>query len=54
MPELAMTRFAIAHTYEEYDGDHTNKIDERIEMKVLPFFSNNLSFATKTPGSTRR
>ena len=25
MPELAMTRFAIAHTYEEYDGDHTNK-----------------------------
>jgi len=38
--------FGIAHTFETYDGDHTNRVPARIEEKVLPFFSNNLSFAT--------
>ena len=38
----AMTRLKIAHSYEEYDGDHTNKVGERIERNVLPFFSKNL------------
>src|SRR6185295_11374753 len=27
----AMTRLQIPHHYEEYDGDHTNKVGERIE-----------------------
>ena len=50
-----MTRFAVAHIYEEYDGDHTNKVAERIEKDVLSFFSANLSSAPKvsTPPSTR-
>jgi enterochelin esterase-like enzyme len=39
----AMTRLRIPHSYEEYDGDHTNKVRERIESRVLPFFSKNLS-----------
>jgi enterochelin esterase-like enzyme len=39
----AMTRLKIAHGYEEYDGDHTNKVGERIERNVLPFFSRNLA-----------
>jgi enterochelin esterase-like enzyme len=39
----AMTRLKIAHHYEEYDGDHTNKVAERIERSVLPFFSKNLA-----------
>ena len=39
----AMTRLKIAHSYEEYDGDHTNKVGERIERNVLPFFSKNLA-----------
>jgi enterochelin esterase-like enzyme len=39
----AMTRLKIAHHYEEYDGDHTNKVGERIERSVLPFFSKNLA-----------
>jgi hypothetical protein len=30
--------------FETYQGDHTNKVVERIEQKVLPFFSENLSF----------
>ena len=49
----AMTRFGVAHVYEEYDGDHTNRRAERIEKNVLPFFSNNLSF-TEPASSTRR
>ncbi len=51
--ELAMTRFGIAHAYEEYDGDHTNRRGERIETRVLPFFSKSLSFAS-TPATARR
>jgi S-formylglutathione hydrolase len=39
-----LTQFDVAHTYETYEGMHTNKIGERIENKVLPFFTNNLSF----------
>jgi enterochelin esterase-like enzyme len=38
----AMTRLRIAHYYEEYDGDHTDKVRERIERNVLPFFAKNL------------
>jgi enterochelin esterase-like enzyme len=38
-----MTRLRIPHAYEEYDGDHTNKVRERIERNVLPFFSRNLA-----------
>jgi S-formylglutathione hydrolase len=46
----AMTRLRIPHSYEEYDGDHTNKVGERIERNVLPFFSKNLaSPANPTP-----
>jgi enterochelin esterase-like enzyme len=39
------TKFGIAHTFETYEGDHTNRVPVRIEEKVLPFFSKNLSFA---------
>src|SRR5688572_2562902 len=38
----AMTKLLIPHYYEEYDGDHTNKVRERIEQNVLPFFARNL------------
>jgi enterochelin esterase-like enzyme len=38
----AMTRLTIPHSYDEYDGDHTNMVRERIERNVLPFFSKNL------------
>jgi S-formylglutathione hydrolase FrmB len=52
--EQAMTRYGIAHTYEEYDGDHTNRVADRIEMHVLPFFSSNLSAPAKAPSSSAR
>jgi S-formylglutathione hydrolase FrmB len=39
-----LTQNDVANTFETYDGDHTNHIAQRVETKVLPFFSNNLVF----------
>jgi S-formylglutathione hydrolase len=39
-----LKRFGVAHTYETYEGDHGNRIPQRLEEKVLPFFSKQLSF----------
>ncbi|HEV8392909.1 MAG TPA: alpha/beta fold hydrolase [Vicinamibacterales bacterium] len=38
-----LTLLHVPHYYEEYEGDHTNKVRERIERSVLPFFSKNLA-----------
>ncbi|HMD32541.1 MAG TPA: alpha/beta fold hydrolase [Candidatus Acidoferrales bacterium] len=35
----ALKRNGIQHEFEEYEGTHMSKIGERIETKVLPFFS---------------
>jgi S-formylglutathione hydrolase FrmB len=40
----AMTRYGIAHTFDTYEGDHGNRIPQRMEEKVLPYFSAKLSF----------
>jgi enterochelin esterase-like enzyme len=45
-----MTALLIPHAYEEYDGDHTNRIRERLERNVLVFFSTNLA-APANPSS---
>ncbi len=37
-----LARFGIAATWEVYDGDHGNRIPERIPAKLLPFFSKHL------------
>jgi enterochelin esterase-like enzyme len=39
----AMAGLHIPHYYEEYDGDHTNKLAERVERNLLPFFSKSLA-----------
>jgi len=39
-----LTSYGIAHQFEIYDGDHVNRIADRIEIKVVPFFSQNLAF----------
>lgn len=41
-----LNQFGIPHFFEIHDGDHTNRMAVRVETKVLPFFSQNLSFAT--------
>ena len=40
----SLKAFGIPHTFETYEGDHNNRVPERIETRVLPFFSSNLSF----------
>jgi enterochelin esterase-like enzyme len=42
--DALLTQFDIAHTFETYEGDHTNHVKDRFEQKVIPFFSANLSF----------
>ena len=42
-----LTANGVEHTSEIYEGDHTNRVAERIETTVLPFFSKNLSFSEK-------
>ena len=49
-----LTRFGVAHTFETYEGDHNNRIPQRLEEKVLPFFSRHLSFEQRSSQSTRR
>ena len=39
----ALTRLDVPHTFEVYEGDHGNRIRERFEMHVLPFFSRHLT-----------
>ncbi len=39
--------YQVSHSYESYEGDHLNRIAERIKTKSLPFFSQNLVFESK-------
>ena len=39
----ALTRLGVSHTFEVYEGTHTNRVRERFELKVLPFFSTHLA-----------
>jgi hypothetical protein len=41
----ALNGYGLNYKFETYEGDHSNRIAERVEMKVLPFFSENLNFA---------
>ncbi|HVF38501.1 MAG TPA: alpha/beta fold hydrolase [Gemmatimonadaceae bacterium] len=40
-----LTRLGISHEFEIYDGTHGSRIRERIETKLLPFFSRHLGRA---------
>jgi len=42
-----LNRFGVPHTYLTYEGDHGNRIPQRLEQHVLPFFSQHLSFAQR-------
>jgi enterochelin esterase-like enzyme len=37
-----MTRYGVRHTFETYEGNHSNRIGQRFEENVLPFFSEHL------------
>ena len=42
-----LAAYGIDHSFELYDGDHVNHIADRMEQKVIPFFSEHLSFGRK-------
>jgi enterochelin esterase-like enzyme len=39
-----LNAYGIAHSYETYEGNHTNRVADRYETRVLPFFSRELAF----------
>jgi enterochelin esterase-like enzyme len=39
-----LNKYGIRHSFEIYEGDHINRVAERIENKMLQFFEKNLSF----------
>jgi S-formylglutathione hydrolase len=39
-----LKRFGVPHTFETYEGDHGNKVMQRLEEKVVPFFAQHLAF----------
>jgi S-formylglutathione hydrolase FrmB len=45
--DAALTRLRVAHQFEEYEGDHGNRVRERFASKVLPFFSQQLDAARR-------
>jgi S-formylglutathione hydrolase len=42
--DRVLADYGIAHDSEIYDGDHVSRVGERLETKVLPFFSAHLEF----------
>jgi S-formylglutathione hydrolase FrmB len=45
--DAALSRLKIEHTFEQYEGDHGNRVKERFATKVLPFFSRHLDFENR-------
>jgi len=42
--DAELDKYRIKHSFEIYEGNHTNRIAERIGKKMLSFFSENLRF----------
>lgn len=40
--DAELTRYGVAHGYTLYDGDHGNRIKDRIRSDLLPFFAQHL------------
>jgi S-formylglutathione hydrolase len=36
--------YGVRHVAEVYPGDHVNRVDQRLDTKVMPFFSTHLAF----------
>jgi enterochelin esterase-like enzyme len=48
-----LTAYNIPHVYETYEGDHINRVAERLETRVFRFFSESLAFEPR-PARRRR
>ena len=40
--DAALTRLRVEHSFEQYEGDHGNRVRERFATKLLPFFATHL------------
>lgn len=47
-----LKRNKIEHTFEVFEGGHIDKVTERVETKILPFFSQKLVFQTSAKKAT--
>ncbi len=41
--DKVLNSYGVKHFYEEYDGDHINRVAERIGGNLLKFFQENLA-----------
>jgi enterochelin esterase-like enzyme len=48
--DRVLTDYGIEHSFETYEGDHTNRVAERFRDAVLPFFSAHLEFGSSASG----
>jgi enterochelin esterase-like enzyme len=46
--DSALNNYGLKHNFEIYEGDHLNRIGERIALKMLPFFTKHLSTTAAT------
>jgi S-formylglutathione hydrolase len=42
--DQVLTKYGIAHEFAIYEGNHVNHVADRVEGKMLPFFSKSLNF----------
>ncbi|WP_128545867.1 alpha/beta hydrolase [Larkinella soli] len=45
--DRVLNEYRVQHTYEEYEGDHINRIADRISRKMLQFFTQHLAAEPK-------
>ena len=41
--DQSLTRLGVPHTFDTYEGNHMIRVQDRYKIKVLPFFSRNLT-----------
>ena len=51
--DASLTEVEVPHKFATYEGNHTNRVKERFETSVLPFFSENLKFTATGAGKHR-
>lgn len=39
-----LNRYGVAHTFQVYEGDHVDRVADRMQNHVIPFFAANLTF----------
>lgn len=47
----ALKKAGVEHTFEKFQGDHTNRVASQLEKKVFPLFSRTLKSANRQPAA---